>query len=73
MHGVATTHVGSVIVGADGLERAGDGVVGNVGATEVPLGSMRTDLSVEEAGTVVDPPKRREAVLGHWCQEKGGV
>ena len=38
----------------------------------LPLGSMRTDLSVEEAGAVVDPPKRREAVLGHWCEEKGG-
>ena len=34
---------------------------------------MRTDLSVEEAGAVVDPPKRREAVLGHWCEEKGGL
>ena len=39
----------------------------------LPLGSMRTDLSVEEAGAVVDPPKRRETVLGRWCEANGGI
>ena len=37
----------------------------------LPLGSMRTDLSVEEAGAVVDPPKCREDEPGHWYEEKG--
>jgi len=35
------------------------------------LGSMRTDLCVEEAGALVDPRKCREGEAGHWCEEKG--
>jgi hypothetical protein len=35
VHGVAGVGAGSIVVGPDGLDGAGDGVVGDVGGTEV--------------------------------------
>ena len=35
MHGVVGVGAGSIVVGPDGLDGAGDGVVGDVGGTEV--------------------------------------